>query len=193
MDAAKIINNLKINLTEIFGIIIDDTSLCFNTFGGLPGPYIKYFFKKLGPYGLFKILNGYENKSASAICTIGFLKYGLNNINDVKLFQGFFCLNFFLFKYKNIISILINNINFGIKSNFNNIKYIIMLKILNLGSINGSIVEPRGSLNFGWDSCFKPVGKVQTLGEINIFEKSLFSHRNIAFSKLKFYLNSLID
>ena len=32
-------------------VLIEDTCLCFNALGGLPGPYIKWFLKKLGPAG----------------------------------------------------------------------------------------------------------------------------------------------
>ena len=41
-EAAKYING---------PVIIEDTCLCFNALGGLPGPYIKWFLKKLGPSG----------------------------------------------------------------------------------------------------------------------------------------------
>lgn len=33
-------------------VVTEDTSLCFNALGGLPGPYIKWFLKKLGPEGI---------------------------------------------------------------------------------------------------------------------------------------------
>ena len=32
-------------------VLIEDTSLCFNALGGLPGPYIKWFLEKLKPEG----------------------------------------------------------------------------------------------------------------------------------------------
>ena len=32
-------------------VLIEDTSLCFNALGGLPGPYIKWFLDKLKPEG----------------------------------------------------------------------------------------------------------------------------------------------
>jgi len=31
--------------------LTEDTSLCFNAMHGLPGPYVKWFLKKLGPMG----------------------------------------------------------------------------------------------------------------------------------------------
>ena len=33
-------------------VLIEDTSLCFNALGGLPGPYIKWFLDKIKPEGL---------------------------------------------------------------------------------------------------------------------------------------------
>ena len=38
-------------------ILVEDTSLGFNTFNGLPGPYIKDFLKNLKPEGLYKMLS----------------------------------------------------------------------------------------------------------------------------------------
>ncbi|CAD5222268.1 unnamed protein product [Bursaphelenchus xylophilus] len=53
-------------------VIVEDTSLCFNAFGGLPGPYIKYFLENLGPLGLYKMLAGFEDKSAKAVCIFAY-------------------------------------------------------------------------------------------------------------------------
>ena len=38
-------------------VLVEDTCLCFNALGGLPGPYIKWFLKKLGPEGKFYGMN----------------------------------------------------------------------------------------------------------------------------------------
>jgi len=32
-------------------VIVEDTCLCFTALGDLPGPYVKWFLKKLGPEG----------------------------------------------------------------------------------------------------------------------------------------------
>lgn len=47
-------------------VLIEDTSLCYNSLKGLPGPYIKWFLEKLGHEGLNKLLAAYEDKSAYA-------------------------------------------------------------------------------------------------------------------------------
>lgn len=41
-------------------VMVEDTSLCYNALGGMPGPYIKWFLDKLGHEGLNKILAGYD-------------------------------------------------------------------------------------------------------------------------------------
>jgi inosine/xanthosine triphosphate pyrophosphatase family protein len=43
-------------------VVVEDTSLCFNALGGLPGPYIKWFLKNLGPRDLPKLLAGFDDK-----------------------------------------------------------------------------------------------------------------------------------
>ena len=53
-------------------VIIEDTSLCFNALGGLPGVYIKWFLEKLGHDGLNRLLAGFEDKSAYAQCVFAF-------------------------------------------------------------------------------------------------------------------------
>ncbi|XP_072017602.1 inosine triphosphate pyrophosphatase-like [Amphiura filiformis] len=53
-------------------VIVEDTCLCFNALGGMPGPYIKWFLDKLGPAGLHKLLTGWEDKSAYALCTFAY-------------------------------------------------------------------------------------------------------------------------
>ena len=52
--------------------MIEDVSLCFNALGGMPGPYIKDFLNAAGREGLYKMLHGFEDKSAYAQCIFGF-------------------------------------------------------------------------------------------------------------------------
>lgn len=37
-------------------VMVEDTSLCFNAYKGLPGPYVKWFLQKVGPDGLYRML-----------------------------------------------------------------------------------------------------------------------------------------
>ncbi|XP_069358636.1 inosine triphosphate pyrophosphatase [Maniola hyperantus] len=68
-------------------VFIEDTSLCFNALGGLPGPYIKWFLDKMKPEGLHKMLTGWEDKSAEAVCTFAYCS-GFSDDSEVVLFQG---------------------------------------------------------------------------------------------------------
>lgn len=67
-------------------VLVEDTSLCFNALGGLPGPYIKWFLKNLGPDGLYRMLTGWDDKSAEAVCTFAYYS-GLED-DEVLVFQG---------------------------------------------------------------------------------------------------------
>jgi len=77
LEAVKVLNTGP--------VIIEDTSLCFNALGGLPGVYIKWFLKKLGPDGLHKMLGSYEDKSAYAQTIFGYCE---GPGKPVKLFNG---------------------------------------------------------------------------------------------------------
>jgi inosine triphosphate pyrophosphatase len=52
--------------------LVEDTSLHFHALGGMPGPYIKWFQETLKSAGLYNILAAYEDKSATAVCTLAF-------------------------------------------------------------------------------------------------------------------------
>ncbi|CAL1544335.1 unnamed protein product [Lymnaea stagnalis] len=53
-------------------VLVEDVSLCFNALGGMPGPYIKWFLMKIGPAGLYKMLESYEDKTAYAQCIFAY-------------------------------------------------------------------------------------------------------------------------
>jgi inosine triphosphate pyrophosphatase len=52
--------------------LVEDTSLHFHALGGMPGPYIKWFQQSLKSSGLYNILAAYDDKSATAVCTLAF-------------------------------------------------------------------------------------------------------------------------
>ncbi|CCG83018.1 Inosine triphosphate pyrophosphatase [Taphrina deformans PYCC 5710] len=60
--------------TEIIGgpTVTEDTSLSFGALGPLPGPYIKWFLAQLGHEGLNRLLHGFDDKSATALCTFAY-------------------------------------------------------------------------------------------------------------------------
>ncbi|VDN55112.1 unnamed protein product [Dracunculus medinensis] len=138
-------------------VITEDTCLCFNALGGLPGPYIKWFLNKLKPVGLYKLLAGFEDKTAYAICTFAYCE-GVGK--SVQLFQGIF--NFF----QHCSSHLILYRSYS-------------------GRTDGCITKPRGETAFGWDPCFQPDGYILTYAEMDKSLKNMISHRAKALQKMK--------
>eukprot|EP00181_Compsopogon_caeruleus_P003484 CAMPEP_0184680878 /NCGR_PEP_ID=MMETSP0312-20130426/3807_1 /TAXON_ID=31354 /ORGANISM="Compsopogon coeruleus, Strain SAG 36.94" /LENGTH=226 /DNA_ID=CAMNT_0027131307 /DNA_START=150 /DNA_END=830 /DNA_ORIENTATION=- len=57
-------------------VLVEDTSLCFNALGGMPGPYIKWFLDKVGLDGLPCMLKGFDDDSAYAQCIFAFSGFG---------------------------------------------------------------------------------------------------------------------
>ena len=55
-------------------ILVEDTSLCFNAYNGLPGAYIKYFLKAIKPEGLYKMACVFDDHSAYAQSIFGLQK-----------------------------------------------------------------------------------------------------------------------
>ncbi|MDH5752574.1 MAG: RdgB/HAM1 family non-canonical purine NTP pyrophosphatase [Deltaproteobacteria bacterium] len=53
-------------------VMVEDTALVFHGWKGLPGPFIRFFIENMGLEGLYKALEGFPDKSAEAICTIGY-------------------------------------------------------------------------------------------------------------------------
>jgi inosine triphosphate pyrophosphatase len=53
-------------------VLTEDTSLCFNALGGLPGPYVKWFLDKTGHMGLHNLLAAYPDKRAYAQCVFAY-------------------------------------------------------------------------------------------------------------------------
>jgi len=55
-------------------VLVEDTSLGFNAYGGLPGAYIKYFYKNIGCEGLYKMVKVFDDHSACARSIYGLQK-----------------------------------------------------------------------------------------------------------------------
>ena len=66
-------------------VLVEDTSLCFNAYGGLPGPYIKYFLKAIKQEGLYKMACAFKDHSAYAQSIFGLQK---NENAEPHLFIG---------------------------------------------------------------------------------------------------------
>ena len=53
-------------------LLVEDTALCFEAWGALPGPLIKFFEQHLGLTGMVQALVPFNNPKAQAYCGIGY-------------------------------------------------------------------------------------------------------------------------
>ncbi|SCU99280.1 LADA_0H18712g1_1 [Lachancea dasiensis] len=74
----------KTVLPEGTAVFVEDTALCFEGYNGLPGAYVKWFLKKVGPEGLVRMLEGFENKGAEAVTTVAYS----DAEGEIHIFQG---------------------------------------------------------------------------------------------------------
>ncbi|ESL11708.1 hypothetical protein TRSC58_00535 [Trypanosoma rangeli SC58] len=84
-----LVENVKLDLTEIQSnsvfeisrnkalrayeivkrpVLVEDTALCFDALGGLPGPYVKWFLESMPLVGITKLLKGFDTRRAHALC-----------------------------------------------------------------------------------------------------------------------------
>jgi inosine triphosphate pyrophosphatase len=121
-------------------VFVEDVSLCFHALGGMPGPYIKDFHHAM-PFGkLARLVEPFNDKRATAICSIGYAEPGKQPIS----FQG---------------------------------------------KVDGVIVPPRGSNDFGWDPIFQPDGHDLTFAEMDPELKNTLSHRKKALEMFKEFIS----
>ncbi len=74
LDLKEIVRHKVIGAYEKIGkpVIVEDTRLTFNALGKLPGPLIKWFLDELGAEGICKLLNSYDDRSATAGAAIAY-------------------------------------------------------------------------------------------------------------------------
>lgn len=51
-------------------VIVEDSGLVIRTWNGLPGAFTRWFLSSVGPEGLLRMLAGYEDRSALAVCVV---------------------------------------------------------------------------------------------------------------------------
>jgi XTP/dITP diphosphohydrolase len=73
LDMVEIIEHKAKKAYEALGepAICEDVGLVFNARNGLPGPQIKRFLQSVGREGLLQMLSGFSDRSACAVCYIG--------------------------------------------------------------------------------------------------------------------------
>lgn len=86
IDPKKIIEyKLKHGLAHKKGsFIVEDVSFEMEALNGLPGPFVKWFLKAMGPEGLYKITQATEKNGARATATIGLVDLK----GEIHFFEG---------------------------------------------------------------------------------------------------------
>lgn len=70
-------------------IIVEDTSLSFDAFGGeLPGPYIKWFLDAMGPAKLLHLVDGFDDRRATARCCMAVSMSPDDDDGSIEVFVG---------------------------------------------------------------------------------------------------------
>ena len=64
-------------------VLVEDSGLLFNAWGGLPGPLIKWFECTVGCEGMLKMLQTFEDRSAIAISC-----FAIYDGKDIKIARG---------------------------------------------------------------------------------------------------------
>jgi len=85
LDPEECVRKKAVTAYHVFGkpILVEDTSLFFEAWNGLPGVFIDYFLKSVGIIGLLKILTNAKNRKAKAVTYIGIF-----NGQKCELFKG---------------------------------------------------------------------------------------------------------
>ena len=78
---AKLIEALKYKEGQF---IVEDTSLCMDCLGGLPGPLIRWFLETLGANGLAELAVRLKNQKAQAKTVVGYAR----SFDDIHFFEG---------------------------------------------------------------------------------------------------------
>ncbi|RAH82463.1 non-canonical purine NTP pyrophosphatase, rdgB/HAM1 family [Aspergillus japonicus CBS 114.51] len=105
LGSSAILNSIDLDLPEIQGsveeitrekcrvaaekisgpVLVEDSALEMHALNRMPGPYVKAFVDSVGNEGLYKMVAAFEDKTAEAVCTIG---YSSGPGAEPILFQG---------------------------------------------------------------------------------------------------------
>ncbi len=74
VDLHEVVAHKAKQAYEVIGepVLIEDVSLEFAALGGLPGPFIKFFVETTGLEAICRMLDGFEDRSATAKCAYGY-------------------------------------------------------------------------------------------------------------------------
>ncbi len=65
-------------------VLVEDSGLFIDALGGFPGPYSSYAFKTIGCRGILRLMDGFDDRSASFRCAVAYCAAGAEPV----LFSG---------------------------------------------------------------------------------------------------------
>jgi non-canonical purine NTP pyrophosphatase (RdgB/HAM1 family) len=73
IDVVEVISHKAKAAYEALGepALCEDVGLIFDAWNGLPGAQIKRFMQTVGREGILKMLSGFDDRSARAVCCVG--------------------------------------------------------------------------------------------------------------------------
>lgn len=85
LDLHELVNHKAKQAYDIIKspVLIEDAQLIFTALGNLPGPFIKFFVEEIGPEGIAKMLDSFDDRSAH-----GRICYALYDGKDFQYFEG---------------------------------------------------------------------------------------------------------
>lgn len=85
IDPVKVLDKKAREAFRILGksVLVEDTSLVFHALGRLPGPFIKFFQGEMDNNELCKLLNGFDDRSATQTVI-----FGIYDGNETRIFEG---------------------------------------------------------------------------------------------------------
>ncbi len=64
-------------------VMVEDSGLIFNAWKGLPGALVKWFETTVGCEGMLKMLEGFDDRSATAVCC-----FGVHDGENIQIVRG---------------------------------------------------------------------------------------------------------
>jgi non-canonical purine NTP pyrophosphatase (RdgB/HAM1 family) len=64
-------------------VLIEDAQLVFHALGKLPGPFIKFFVEELGPLGIVRMMQAFDDRRAT-----GRICFALYDGREIRYFEG---------------------------------------------------------------------------------------------------------
>lgn len=64
-------------------VLVEDVTMTMSAMGRLPGTFIKWFIEELGPEGLCRMVDGFDDRTAVAV-----VRYALHDGKRIHIFEG---------------------------------------------------------------------------------------------------------